>query len=329
MICDYDTHQRNDQLFPEYSLDPAIRMWSALMWTPNVDNDTLPGETEGALAKRLPRWIARRFLNLMKPSIPIILIMMGGLLATGCATKKYVKQQVDPVSGKLDQVASKTDQQGQSLDQTKQSLDKTRSTLEEDETKLSATNERAVSADNRAGEALGRADDASKKADRANQGLDDLKNSVANTIANLDAYKQVAETTVNFKFNSDKLDSEAKMAIDQMVANQTQYKRFFIAVEGFTDKVGSAEYNNALSRRRADAVVEYLVAQHDIPIYRVHMVGLGEQKPVEDARNRAANAKNRRVEVTLYSADQNLALNTPNDAQPGNSPAGSGPSNTQ
>ena len=106
-----------------------------------------------------------------------------------------------------------------------------------------------------------------------------------------------------------------------MVADQNHYKRFFVAVEGFTDKVGSADYNAALSRRRADAVVEYLVAQHDIPIYRIHMVGLGEQKPVEDARNRAANAKNRRVEVTLFSADQSLALNS--GAQPAT--GGSGP----
>jgi outer membrane protein OmpA-like peptidoglycan-associated protein len=235
---------------------------------------------------------------------------------------------VDPVSGKLDQVATKSDQQGQSLDQTKQSLDKTRSTQEEDETKLSATNERAVSADNRAGQAIGKADEASQKADQANQGVNDVRSALANTIANLDAYKQVAETTVNFKFNSDKLDSDSKMAIDQMVMNQNQYKRFFIAVEGFTDKVGGAEYNAALSRRRADAVVAYLVAQHDIPIYRIHMVGLGEQKPVEDARNRAANAKNRRVEVTLYSADQSLALNTPNGTLPSNN-AGSGPSSQQ
>jgi len=251
----------------------------------------------------------------MKPSISIVLIMMGGLVATGCATKKYVQQQVDPVSGKLNQVATKSDQQGQSLDQTKQSLDQTRSTLSEDENKLSATNERALSADNHAGQAMSRADDASKKADQANQGLSDLRT----TVANLDDYKQVAETTVNFKFNSDKLDSDAKMAIDQMAMNQNQYKRFFIAVEGFTDKVGSAQYNAALSRRRADAVVEYLVAQHNMPIYRIHMVGLGEQKPVEDARSRAANAKNRRVEVTLYSADQSLASNT----------AGSGPANSQ
>jgi outer membrane protein OmpA-like peptidoglycan-associated protein len=249
--------------------------------------------------------------------------MMGALLGAGCATKKYVRQQVDPVSGKLDQVATKSDQQGQtldqtrqSLDQTKQSLDKTNSTIEEDETKLSATNERAVSAGNRA-------DDAARKADQANQGLSDLRG----VVANLDDYKQVAETTVNFKFNSDKLTNDAKMALDQMVTDQNHYKRFFVAVEGFTDKVGSAEYNSALSRRRADAVVEYLVAQHDIPIYRIHMVGLGQQKPVEDARTRAANAKNRRVEVTLYSADQDLALNT-GGAQPAIG-GGSGPANQQ
>jgi len=47
------------------------------------------------------------------------------------------------------------------------------------------------------------------------------------------------------------------------------------------------------------------------------MVGLGKQKPVEDTRTRAAHAKNRRVEVTLYSADQNLAQNGAG-AQPSN-----------
>jgi len=327
------TRTRNDQLFSKYNLARLPRLRSGPIRMSIVDYDTPAAfvcSGKQLSGKAIAWWRAQEVLkNPMKPSISIVMIMMGGLLATGCATKKYVKQQVDPVSGKLDQVAGKTDQQGQSLDQTKQSLDKTRASLEEDETKLSATNERAVSADNRAGEALGRADDASKRADRANQGVDDLKSSVANSFANLEAYKQVAETTVNFKFNSDKLDNDAKMAIDQMAMNQTQYKRFFIAVEGFTDKVGSSEYNNALSRRRADAVVEYLVAQHEVPIYRIHMVGLGEQKPVEDARSRAANAKNRRVELTLFSADQSLALNSPAGTAPGNSPAGSSSANPQ
>jgi OOP family OmpA-OmpF porin len=249
----------------------------------------------------------------MKQSIPIVMIFMGALLGTGCATKNYVKQQVDPVSGKLDQVASKTDQQGQTIDQQGQTIDKTRASLDEtranldkDETALNATNERAVSADNRAGDALNRANDASGKADAANEGVSSLRG----VIANLDDYKQVAETTVNFKFNSDKLDADARMALDQMVANQNQYKRFFIALEGFTDRVGNADYNSALSRRRADSVMEYLVAEHNIPVYRIHMVGLGEQKPVDEGRGRTANAKNRRVEVTLFSADQNLASNS-------------------
>jgi OOP family OmpA-OmpF porin len=75
-------------------------------------------------------------------------------------------------------------------------------------------------------------------------------------------------------------------------------------VEGFTDRVGTDDYNAALSRRRADAVVAYLVAQHNVPVYRIHMVGLGKMKQVDEGKTRAANAKNRRVEVTLFSADQ-------------------------
>ena len=245
----------------------------------------------------------------MKLSIPIGLIMVGALVSGGCATKKYVRQQVDPVSGKLDQVATKSDQQGQTLDQTRQTLDQTRQTQQKDESDISAANERALSADNHAGQAMTTAQDAGKRADQANQGLTDLRSQLATTVANLDDYKQVSQTTVNFKFNSDKLMPDAKMALDQMVADQNHYKRFFIAVEGFTDKTGSADYNAALSRRRADAVVQYLVAQHNIPVYRIQMVGLGNQKLVDDGRGRAANAKNRRVEVTMFSADQSYAFN--------------------
>jgi outer membrane protein OmpA-like peptidoglycan-associated protein len=163
-----------------------------------------------------------------------------------------------------------------------------------------------MTADNKAGDAINRADQASQKAgeasdkaDRVGRDLGDLRN----TVANLDDYKQVGQAVVNFRFNSDKLYDDAKQQLDQMVASQGQYKRFFIAVEGFTDSVGSADYNNALSRRRADAVVEYLVAKHNIPIYRIHMVGLGKEKPVDETRGKVARAKNRRVEVTLFSAD--------------------------
>jgi outer membrane protein OmpA-like peptidoglycan-associated protein len=76
--------------------------------------------------------------------------------------------------------------------------------------------------------------------------------------------------------------------------------------------VGSAAYNEELSRMRADAVVQYLVAKHDVPIYHIHMIGLGKEKPVDLGKNRAARAKNRRVEVKIYSADQRAAVSQVN-----------------
>jgi len=234
-------------------------------------------------------------------------ILAAALLNGACATKKYVAKSIDPVSSKLDQVSTKTDEQGRKLDATGQSLDQTKANLEKDETELNATKERATSADNRATEALNRAGDAANKATDAGQKAEQADrdvNSLKGVVANLDDYKPVGQATVNFKFNSDKLDSDAKLALDQMVAGESQYKRFFIAVEGFTDRVGPDSYNSALSRRRADAVMAYLVAQHNIPVYRIHVVGLGKLKPVDDEKTRAAQAKNRRVEVTLFSADQ-------------------------
>jgi outer membrane protein OmpA-like peptidoglycan-associated protein len=232
---------------------------------------------------------------------------LAAVLATGgCATKSYVQKSIDPVNGKLEQ-------QGQTLSQTGQSLQKTQTQLEADETTLSATKERALSADARAGDALNKAGDAankageaSAKADTATQRADQVGHDLGDLktqVSNLDDYAKVSSATVNFKFNSDKLDADARQQLDQMALSGKNYKRYFIAVEGFTDKVGDDAYNTALSRRRADTVMAYLVSQHEIPVYRIQMIGLGKDKPVDDGKDRAARAKNRRVEITIYSAD--------------------------
>jgi len=240
------------------------------------------------------------------------IVSMGAIMlaAGGCATKNYVRKSIDPVNGKIDA-------QGQTLDKTNQSLSKTQSTLEADEQTLSATKETATSADARAGDAInrageanakateaaGKADQAGQKADQVDAKVGDLKN----TVANLDDYKKVSEATVNFKFGSDKLDADGKQQLDQMASTGNTYKRYFIAVEGFTDRIGNEEYNIALSRRRADNVVAYLVTQHNILVYRIQMIGLGKDKPVDEGKDKAARAKNRRVEVSVYSADQNAS----------------------
>ena len=60
--------------------------------------------------------------------------------------------------------------------------------------------------------------------------------------------------------------------------------------------------------------MEYLVAKHDIPIYRIHTIGLGQEKPVDEARNSAARARNRRVELKVFNADQATATLSSGDA---------------
>jgi outer membrane protein OmpA-like peptidoglycan-associated protein len=52
----------------------------------------------------------------------------------------------------------------------------------------------------------------------------------------------------------------------------------------------------------------YLITQHNIPVFRVQDIGLANEKPADTGRNRAARAKNRRVEIRLFSADQSLTL---------------------
>ncbi len=240
------------------------------------------------------------------------IVCMGAVMlaASGCATKNFVRKSVDPVNAKVDDT-------NQKLGQTNSSLEKTQQSLSADETVLSQTKETATSADARAGDALnkaGQADqkavDAGNRADKANQaaqqanaGVSDLKTQMAS----MDDFKKVSATTVKFKFNSDKLDADAKQQLDQMAASGNNYKRYFIAIEGFTDKTGDAAYNMALSKRRADAVMTYLVSQHDIPVYRIQMIGLGEDKPADQGKGREANANNRRVEVSIFSADANAS----------------------
>jgi outer membrane protein OmpA-like peptidoglycan-associated protein len=225
----------------------------------------------------------------MKRPIGICLVT-GLVFLGGCATKKYVAQTVDPVSSKVNQV----DQNNQ----------KTQKQLDETEPRISAADEKATAADARATDALGRADAASKKSDQVR---DQLRSELNDRIADLDDYKAATPVTVLFKVNSATLSDDSKQQLDQMSQSVSSTKRYFIAIQGFTDKTGSAEYNLALSRRRAEAVQTYLVAQHNVPVYRIQIVGLGKEKPLNEQKTRDERQQNRRVEVTLFTADSGAA----------------------
>lgn len=233
----------------------------------------------------------------MRRFLLVTCIVTGAMLAGGCATKKYVRQTTAPVQAKVDQVGEQTAKQAQDIQETRSNV---KEVDERAQSGISAAQERAAGAEKSAGEAMTRANQANELASRNTEGI----NALRQVVNNLDDYRMQTEVTIPFKFDKAQLDDQAKQELDTLAKNVSGAKRFFIAVEGYTDRTGSRTYNEALSRRRADAVVRYLVANHDIPVYRIHMIGLGPEKPAEQGTTRAARAKNRRVEVKLFSADQ-------------------------
>jgi outer membrane protein OmpA-like peptidoglycan-associated protein len=230
--------------------------------------------------------------------------LTGTLLAGGCASKKYVRNTTAPIQAKVDEVGEQTTQNSGQIQDTRNQVQQVDQRAQSG---ISAAQERAATADQHAGEAMASAKAADQKAAQAGQTADQAIQGIAslrNVVANIDDYKLQTTSTVSFKFNSFALSDDARGELDKLVSDVKGDKRFFIAIEGYTDSTGSRQYNEELSRKRADAVVNYLVAKHDVPIYRIHMVGLGKEKPVDEGRTREARAKNRRVEVKVFTADQ-------------------------
>ena len=251
----------------------------------------------------------------MKAFLATTCILTGAMLAGGCATKKYVQNTAAPIQAKVDQVGEQTSRNGTQIEETrnqvKQVDEKAQSGISAAQERASTADQHAAAADQHAGEAMNRADQANKLGEKNTQDL----NALRGVVANLDDYKLQTSVAVPFAFNKYELSTDAKAELDKLAGEVKSGKRFFIAVEGYTDSTGSKAYNEALSRRRADKVVEYLVV-HDIPIYRIHMIGLGQQRPVDEARNREARAKNRRVEVKVFNADQTTNTSAATVSQP-------------
>jgi OOP family OmpA-OmpF porin len=216
-------------------------------------------------------------------------LTVGSMFIVGCATKGYVRQQVQPIDQKVEQVDKNS--QGRDSDQVA-NLGKTNQQMDEDEKRLSATDEIAKTADNQSKGAMAKANQNTKE-------IGDLRN----VVANIDDYKPAGEATVvHFAISKNTLTKDEKAKLDVIASQTGSLQRYFITVEGFTDQTGSSAYNDQLSRDRANQVISYLVGSHAIPVYRIHMVGLGDQKLVDDGKGRQARAESRRVEITIYTA---------------------------
>jgi len=144
--------------------------------------------------------------------------------------------------------------------------------------------------------ARGGAKAAQDTADAAINGV----NATNDRISALDDYVPQETTSVNFRVGSSVLTAEGKAKLDAIATKALNAKGYVLEVTGFADSTGGTERNRALSRRRADAVIRYLVEQHQIPLRRiVTPYGFGESNPIADNKTRSGRAENRRVEVKV------------------------------
>jgi len=125
-------------------------------------------------------------------------------------------------------------------------------------------------------------------------------NATNDRISALDDYAPQQTAAVNFKSGSSVLSPESKTTLDDIASKALNAKGYVLEVSGFADSRGSVNLNRALSQRRADAVIRYLVENHQIPLRRiVTPYGYGETNPVAENETKEGRAQNRRVEIKL------------------------------
>ena len=205
----------------------------------------------------------------------IVILLVAGLTVTGCASKKYVQEQVanseSVTNGKIGEV--QTSVEGNQKEIT--ALHQTDAEMQKQLDKISAT----------AKEALNRA----KKAGKLAEGT-----FLGETI--------LTDEDVRFGFDNYKLSDEAKAALDAFAA-QVIAKNVgaYVEIQGYTDNIGSESYNLSLGYKRAEKVMKYLATEKGFPLHRMNVTSYGEYKPIADNSTREGRAQNRRVTLVVMN----------------------------
>ena len=232
-------------------------------------------------------------VSTQKISLLRFLVLLIALPLTGCATKKYVKQQIDPVSGRVDELTELTKKNENAI---KDVDSRAQAGIQTVQTRASEVDQKATTANQKAEEAQQLAQNNQSQITR-------VESNFNQRISNMDSYKQVDTSSINFESNSAELTDEGKGALDNLSSKVKGSKGYVLEIQGFTDKTGTSNYNLALSQRRSESVVRYLSQQHQIPLFRMFILGLGASKELDEGNSRKARAANRRVEITLLRSE--------------------------
>ena len=153
----------------------------------------------------------------------------------------------------------------------------------------------------KASEADQHALDAANKASLAQQTAASATNRVGNVetvVGGLDKYKSETQTVIRFRPGQTVLSKQAKDALDDMATKLKDQRGYVIEIQGFASGVGQNAI--AASRKMADSVERYLVLNHEIPAYRIYVMGMGNApSTADDGTRRVRN----RVEVSFLKND--------------------------
>ena len=219
------------------------------------------------------------------------------------ARKKYVQRQTQPIRDRvneLDELTANNSKMIKDVDSRAQQG-------------IQLAPAKANEADQHAVDAGNRAQAAQQTATQANTRL----TTVEQVVGNIDQYKATNQTEIRFRPGQSVLSQNAKTALDDMATPLKNQRGYIIEVQGFSSGHGQAAI--ATSQKMADSVVRYLVLNHDVPVYRIYVVGMGNA-PVPSAsaddQSKTKRTSGGRVEISLLKNDleQLTASTTPDQA---------------
>ena len=214
------------------------------------------------------------------------------------ARKKYVQRQLTPVQNRvneLDELTAANSKMIKDVDGRAQEG-------------IKMASNKANEADQHAVDAGNKAQVAQDTATKANTRL----TTVEGVVSNIDQYKATNQTEIRFRPGQTVLSQNAKTALDQMADPLKGTHGYIVEIQGFSS--GKGQTAIATSRKMADAVVRYLVENHEIPVYRIYVLGMGNA-PAPTAADNGEKPKRMsggRVEVSLLKNDLEQLASTSN-----------------
>src|SRR5450755_3844106 len=216
------------------------------------------------------------------------------------ARKKYVQRQTEPIRDRVNELDELTSSNGTAIKDTDSRA----------QAGIKLASDKANEADQHALDAGNRATAAQQSAQQVTTRVQ----TVETVVGNIDQYKASNQTEIRFRPGQSVLSTNAKTALDDMATPLKSQRGYIIEVQGFSS--GHGQTAIATSQKMADSVVRYLVLNHDIPVYRIYVVGMGNA-PVPSASTedqaKTKRTSGGRVEISLLKNDLEQLASTSTD----------------